>query len=161
MKNTRYSIQTNQRLQCEAGCENNRLRSGCECSCCCCCCSAAWLLLCRCCCVCSTLYGSHAKAIDATGARCAVCAWGVLCDVHVSLQSPQHGDYIFFVDRSSLQQKKTAHRPPASACCGGRQRTRRCNRCCICTLPTLRCMTLLTFAAASRWHGLATGASLS
>ena len=34
---------------------------------------------------------------------------------------------------------------------------RRCHRRCICTLLTLRRMTLPAFAAASRWHGLAMG----
>ena len=53
-------------------------------------------------------------SIDATGARCAVCTWGVLCDVGVSTQNPQHDDY-FFADRSRLQQKKVARRAPASA----------------------------------------------
>ena len=54
----------------------------------------------------------------------------------------------FFADRSRIR-KRTAHRAPASACCSSRQSTRRCYRCCICTLPTLCCMTLPAFAAAS------------
>ena len=39
-------------------------------------------------------------SIDATGARCAVWAWGVLCDVRVWPQSPEHDDY-----QVDLQQK--------------------------------------------------------
>ena len=39
-----------------------------------------------------------------------------------------------------------------------RQSTRRCHRCCICTLLTLHRMTLPAIAAASRWHDLATTA---
>ena len=37
-----------------------------------------------------------------------------------------------------------------------RQSTRRCHRCCMCILPTLRRKALLAFAATWRWHGLAT-----
>ena len=29
-------------------------------------------------------------SIEGTGGLCAVCAWGVLCDVRVSPQSPKH-----------------------------------------------------------------------
>ena len=32
-------------------------------------------------------------SVDATGARCSLCAWGVLFDVRVLPQSPEHDDY--------------------------------------------------------------------
>ena len=51
----------------------------------------------------------------------------------------------FFADRSRLQQNKTAHGAPASACCSSPQNTRRCHRCCICTLSILRRITLPAF----------------
>ena len=87
-------------------------------------------------------------SIDATGGRCAVCAWGVLCDVRVS---PQAQSTSFFAGRSRLQQKKNSTQSTrVSMCCSSsRQSTRRCHRCCICTLRTLRRMPLPAFAAAS------------
>ena len=63
---------------------------------------------------------------------------------------------------SKKKQKQHTHGAPASACCSNRHSTRRCrHRCCICTLPPLRRLTLPAFAAASHWHGLATWACLS
>ena len=96
----KYKIRTNQRLRYTPGMrveKSNRLSSSYECCCCCCCC---------CCCsaaadgrvrdLCCTAV-MRRLSIDATGGRCAVCAWGVLCDVRVSPQSPKHK---FFADRS-------------------------------------------------------------
>ena len=96
-------------------------------------------------------------SIDATGARWAMCTWGLLCDAGICVCRPRaHSTTTnFFADRSRPK-KKPAHRTPPSS-----QSTRRSYRCCICTLPTLRRMTLPAFAAASRRHGLATGASPS
>ena len=56
-----------------------------------------------------------------------------------------------FADRSRLQQKKNSIQSTrvSMMCCSSRQSTRRCHRCCICTLPTLHRMSLPAFAAAS------------
>ena len=62
---------------------------------------------------------------------------------------PKARRLLFSLTGRVCSKKKTAHRAPASACCSSRQSTRLCHRCCICTLPTLRRMTLPAFAAAS------------
>ena len=53
--------------------------------------------------VCALCYTAAMRrlSIDATGARWAVCAWGVLCDVRVSAQRA-HSMTTFFADRSRL-----------------------------------------------------------
>ena len=127
--------------------KNNRLRSGYECwwwwCCCCCSAAAAW-------CVCSMLYGSHAKAVNRRhrGAMCSVCVGRAVRCAGVALE-PTARRLLFSLTGRVCSTKKTAHRAPASACCSSRQSTRRCHLCCICTLPTLRRMTLTAFAAAS------------
>ena len=70
----------------------------------------------------------------------------------------QSSTITFVADRSRLLEKNTPHRAPTPACCSRPQSTRRRHRCCICTLPSLRRMTLSAFAAAWRWHGLAASA---
>ena len=129
----------------------SRLRSGYEC-CCCCCCSAAAA---RCVIM---LYGSHAKAVNRRhrGAMCSVCVGRAVRSACVAPKPKAR--QVFSLTGRVCSRKKKAHRAPASACCSSRQSTRRCHRFCICTLPTLRCMTLPAFAAASCWHGLATRA---
>ena len=73
------------------------------------------------------------------GACCAMC---VCC--------PKAESTSFFADRSRLQQKKNSTQSTrVSMCCSSRQSTRRCHRWCICTLPTLRRVSLPAFAAAS------------
>ena len=95
------------------------------------------------------LYGSHAKAANRRhwGAMCSVCVGRA---VRCACVAPKpKARQVFSLTRSRLLQKRTAHRAPASACCSSRQSTRWCHRCCICTLPTLRRVTLPVFTAAS------------
>ena len=110
-------------------------------------------------CVCSVLNGSHAKAVnrvDATGACCAVRAWGVLCVVRVARSHAQEprARQLFSLTARVCSKKKTAHRAPASACCSSRPSTRRCHRW-LHLHPAKPQPHDFAFAVASRWHGLA------
>ena len=137
----KYKVRTNQRQRCEMRVEKNRLRSGYEC-CCCCCCSAAVCDIC-----CTAI--SHAKAVNRRhrGAMCSVCVGRAVWCACVA-PKPKARQFFSLTGRV-CSRKRTAHRAPASACCSSRQSTRRCHRCCICTLPTLLRMTLPALAAAS------------
>ena len=85
----KYKIRTNQRLRCEMRVDKkNRRRSGYQSAA---AAAAALPLLLGVCDVCCTAV-MRRLSIDATGGRCAVCAWGVLCDVRVSPQSPKHDE---------------------------------------------------------------------
>ena len=113
--------------------------------------------------VCSVLYGSHAKAVNLRhrGELCSACVGrAVRCACGAVTHPRAQITTSFSGDRSRLHQKKRQHtehpRQHAAAVCS--RRTRQCHRCCICTLRTLRRMTFPAFAAASRWHGLATRA---
>ena len=136
MKNT-----NKQRLRCEMRFENNS-----ECCCCCCCC---------CCCVCALCSTAVIRrpSIDATGARCAVRAWGVLFGVRVARShAPEPGARLLFSLTARVCSKKNAHthRAPAAVVYKARDG--------VFTLPTLRSMILPALATASRWHGFATPA---
>ena len=77
------------------------------------------------------------------------CVRGACCAMCVCRPKAQSATS-FFSDWSRLQQKKNSTQSTrVSMYCSSRQSTRRCHRCCICTLPTLRRMTLPAFAAAS------------
>ena len=60
-------------------------------------------------------------------------------------QRPEH-DYCFALTAA----KENNTQSTRFACCSSQQSTRRCHRCCICTLPTLHRMTWPAFAATSR-----------
>ena len=146
----KYEIRTNQRLRCVMRVEKNiRLRLGYDC-CCCCCCSAAAAALPLLLGVLSMLYGSHAKAVNKRhrGAMCSVCVGRAVRCACVA-PKPKAQRQFFSLTGRICSRKRTAHRAPESACCSSRQSTRRCHRFCICTLSTLRCMTLPAFTAAS------------
>ena len=71
-------------------------------------------------------------------------AWGVLCGVRVGRShAPEpRARSLFSLTARVCSKTKTAHRAPASACCSSPQNTWRCNRCCICTPPRLRRITI-------------------
>ena len=129
--------------------KSSRLRSGYECCCCCCCC---------CCCVCvlCTLRQSCEGGQSTPPRRVVQCVRGACCAVCVARShSPEPRARLLF-SLSAAKDKSTQN--TRVACCSSLQSARRCHRCCICTLPTLRRMTLPALAAASRRHGLATRA---
>ena len=101
--------------------------------CCCCCCACVWAL-------CSAA-AMRRVSIDATGARCAGRAWGVLCCVCGAVTCPRAQSTTTFFADCSKRKQHTEHRML-------QYNTQRCHRCCICTLPTLRRMTLPAFAVA-------------
>ena len=90
------------------------------------------------------LYGSHARRHR--GALCSACVGhAVRCACGAVTPARAQSATTFFADRLRLQQKQTSYRAAASACCSSRQSTRRCHRCCVCTLPTLRRLWLHDF----------------
>ena len=102
----------------------------CCCSCCCCACVCA---------LCSTTVMPRVS-IDATGARCAVRAWGVLCGVRVARShAPDPRALLLLSSLTAEKTNSTQQSSRVSACCSSsRPNKRRCYRCCIYTLPTLR-----------------------
>ena len=96
------------------------------------------------------LYGIHAKSVSRRH-RGTMCSVGVGRSVRCACVAPKpKARQVFSLTvRVCSSRKRTGDSAPASACCSSRQSTRRCHRCCICTLPTLLRMTLPALAAAS------------
>ena len=84
-----------------------------------------------------------AAVAAAAAAACALCSTAVMrrlsidamcvgravrCACDAVTRPRAQSTITFFADRSRLQQNKTAHGAPASACCSSPQNTRRCHR---------------------------------
>ena len=72
--------------------------------------AAALLLMLGVCDLCCTAV-MRRLSLDATGERCAVCAWGVRCDVHVSPQSPKHDTFFRWPVASAAEKEQHTEHP--------------------------------------------------